>query len=194
MRGTDVVGMLLKGSFALLEERLGAVRDGEWSPRVLPDTNKPGFVLWHCARILDWTVGSAIRGVPEVADSAPWKDRFPRYAGAGFGIPLAVADALTDATSAPEVSAYLAEVKASALEWFATQTDASLDAVPPLKAHQERHPLYLEREAWADIADLDGLPAWQLLLRPAGAHIRRHMGEYDLMVELLRSGAATPRA
>jgi len=194
MHGTDVVGMLLKGSFAMLEERLEAVRDDEWSARVLPDSNKPGFVLWHCARIIDWTVSSAIRGVPEVADAAPWKERFPRYAGAGFGIPLAAADAVTDATSAQDVAAYVAEVKASALEWFATQTDASLDTVPPMKANQARHPLYLEPDAWADIADLDGRPAWQLVVRPAGVHIRRHMGEYDLMVELLRRGAATPRA
>lgn len=194
MRGSDVVGMLLRGSFAMVEERLRDVREGEWRARVLPHTNKPGFVLWHCARIIDWTVASAIRGVPEIADSAPWSERFPAEAGAGFGISLELADGVAETVSARDVREYLAEVKASALEWFATQDDRSLDVAPPMRANQERHPQYLEPQAWADIADLDGLPAWQLVLRPAGVHIRRHMGEYDLMVEVLRTGAASPRA
>lgn len=185
MRGTDVVGVLLKGSFALLDERLSAARDDEWRGRALPHANKPGFILWHCARILDWTVCSAIRGTPEVVDSAPWRGRFPREAGAGFGIPRELADQIADATAPSDVAAYLGDVRAEALSWFDAQTDESLDAVPPMKENQP--PFFRQPQVWAEIADLDGLPTWQLLMRPAGAHIRRHAGEYDLLVEALRA-------
>lgn len=189
-----MVGMLLKGSFAMLDERLQDVRDDEWRSRAVPGTNKPGFILWHCARIIDWTVCSAIQGVPEAADAAPWLERFRLHAGAGFGIPLELADEVAESTSAQEVSGYLADVRAAAMSWFGAQTDESLDAVPPMRTNQERHPFYLEPPVWAEISDLDGLPAWQLVLRPAGVHIRRHMGEYDLLLGAVRSGAATPRA
>lgn len=193
MRGTDALGALLRGSFAMLDERLTDVREDEWRARALPGTSKPGFILWHCARILDWTVRCAIEGEPEVADSARWQDRFPREAGAGFGISPELADRVCDSTSAREVASYLAEVRTASLAWFEKQTDDSLDSVPPMKANQGRRPLYLEPAAWEDIADLDGLPAWQLLMRPAGGHIRRHLGEYDVLLQAIRSGAASPR-
>jgi DinB family protein len=188
VHGTDVLGMLLKGSFAMLGERLRDVSDDEWRARALPRANKPGFILWHCARILDWTVSSAIQGTPQVAESQAWRERFPADAGAGFGISLELADRIADGTPASEVGDYLADVRTAALTWFEAQTDQSLDVVPPMKENQP--PFYRQPQVWAEIADLEGLPVWQLLLRPAGAHIRRHMGEYDLLVDSLR--AATP--
>ena len=194
MRGTDVLGALLKGSFAMLDERVRDSSQDEWHARAVPGTNKPGFILWHCARILDWTVNLAIQGVPEMAASAPWVDRFPVQAGAGFGITLELADRIADEVTAQELAGYLAGVRTGALDWFGRQTDESLDATPRMKANLELQPIYLEPQAWAEVADLDGLPAWQLLMRPAGAHIRRHMGEYDLLVELLRERATTTRA
>jgi DinB superfamily len=192
MHGTDAVGMLLKGSFAIVEERIREAHDDEWRTRAFPGTNKPGFILWHCARILDWTVCSAIQGVPEIAFGSPWSDRFPDEAGAGFGISRDLADRVADATPAHEVAEYLADVRKAALSWFETQTDESLDTVPPMREQQPD--FYRRPEVWAQISDLDGLPVWQLLLRPSGAHIRRHLGEYDLLIEALRAGAATPRA
>ena len=189
MTGVDVVGMLLKGSFSLLDDRLGASTEEVWRGRAIPGSNKPGFILWHCARILDWTLNSAIRGAPEVVEAAPWRDRFPREALAGFGISRELADRVADETPARDVAGYLSEVRTAAMSWFETQTDESLAAVPPLKANQPR--AYLEPAVWAEIEDLDGLPVWQLLLRPAGAHIRRHAGEYDVLAEALRSGVST---
>jgi hypothetical protein len=194
VRGTDVLGALLKGSFGMLEERARDAREDEWHARAVPGTNKPGFILWHCARILDWTVNLAIQGVPEVAASVPWVDRFPLEAGAGFGITQSLADRIAETVSAQELSGYLAGVRNGALEWFGRQTDDSLDLVPSMRANQQLQPFYLEPQVWAEVSDLDGLPAWQLLMRPAGAHIRRHVGEYDLLVEVLREGATTTRA
>ena len=193
MRATDVLRMLLKGSFGMLEERASAARDDEWRGRALPGTSKPGFIIWHCARILDWTIHSAVQGVPEVADSERWRERFPREAAYGAGIPAELADQVADSTPARVVAEYLVEVRTPALAWFDLQDDRSLEAVPALQEHQALRPGYLDPSVWAEVADLNGLPAWQLLMRPAGAHIRRHMGEYDLLVEALRAGAATPR-
>ena len=179
--------MLLNGSFSMLEERLAAVTDSEWNDRAIPGTSRPGFILWHCARILDWTVNSAIQGIPEVADSPKWQARFPGEAMYGAGIPAAAADRLTDATTKAETAEYLGEVKTVVTAWFERQTDDTLDTRAPIKANQARHPGYLDPEVWAAVEDLDGLPAWQLLVRPSGAHIRRHMGEYDVLVETMRA-------
>src|SRR5207302_10988082 len=99
MRGTDVLKMLLGGSFNMIDERLSAVTDVEWSERAIPGTSKPGFILWHCARILDWTIHSAIQGVPEIADTPKWRARSPPQAPDGAGIPVQVADELLVAAS-----------------------------------------------------------------------------------------------
>ena len=182
--------MLLTGSFRIVDERLGASTDEVWRGRAIPGTNKPGFILWHCARILDWTVNSAIQGVPEVVESASWRDRFPREALAGFGISREIADQVADKTSARETAGYLADVRVAALSWFERQTDDSLAVVPAMNANQPA--AYLEPAVWAELDDLAGIPVWQLLVRPAGAHIRRHAGEYDVLAEALRAGVATP--
>jgi hypothetical protein len=187
MTGADVVKMLLNGSFNLIEERLAAVTDVEWKERAIPGTSKPGFILWHCARIVDWTVHSAIQGVPEIADSPKWKARFPQDALYGAGIPAAVADEVAERTSKAGTAEYLGEVKAAVTAWFQRQTDETLDIRPPMKAHQANHQGYEDPEVWAAVEDLDGLPAWQLLMRPSGAHIRRHSGEYDVLVAALRA-------
>ena len=187
MQGTDVVRMLLTGSFALVEERIDVLTDDEWSERALPGTSLPGFVVWHCARILDWTVRCAIQGEPEVADTARWRERFPREWCYGAGIPDALADEIAASTTRAEVREYLADVRASVLTWFNAQTDLTLDAVPPLKANQVNRDGYLERSVWSEVEDLDGLKAWQLLARPCISHVRRHAGELDVLVGLLRA-------
>ena len=100
MNGTAVIQMLLNGSFNMLQERLEAMTDEEWGQRALPGTSKLGFILWHCARIIDWTVHCAFQGVPEVADRAEWRERFAPEACYGAGIPDALADRVVDAPEA----------------------------------------------------------------------------------------------
>ncbi len=191
MTGVEVLDALLRGSFAMVQERLDAVTDDEWNERAFPSTSKPGFILWHCARILDWTIHSAFQGIPEVADSPRWHEVFPREACYGAGIPDSLAEDVAAGTSRTEVAEYLAQVRSAAMAWYAKQTDATLDAAPPLKANQANRAGYLDPNIWAEVEDLDGLKGWQLLLRPAGGHIRRHMGEYDVLVGALRKRATT---
>ena len=195
MNGTTVIRMLLNGSFNMIQERLDGMTDEEWRERALPGTSKLGFILWHCTRILDWTVHCAFQGVPEIADRPEWRARFPREACYGAGIPDALADQVVDATNRTDVALYLGEVKVAVGEWFERQNDQTLDAVPPLKANQAGRPGYLDPAVWAEVEDLNGLPTWQILVRPCGAHIRRHMGEYDVLMQALRArGVVTPRA
>ncbi len=191
MTGVDVLRVLLSGSFGMVQERLNAISDQEWNQRAFPSTSKPGFILWHCARILDWTIHSALQGIAEVADSSTWQGRFAREACYGAGIADCLADEVTASTSRTEVAAYLRDVRAAVMDWFAKQTESSLDAAPPLKTNQANRAGYLDPNIWAEVEDLDGLPGSELLLRPAGAHIRRHMGEYDVLVGAMRSRTTT---
>ncbi len=187
MQATELLNTLLAGSFGMIQERLNEVTDAEWNDRAFPGTSKPGFILWHCARILDWTVNCAFRGVPEVADSPPWRQRFPREACYGAGIPESLADEVVEATSSKVVAEYLGAVKASVMPWFETQTGDALDAPVLIKANQARREGYLEPAIWAEVEDLDGIIGWNFLLRPSVGHIRRHMGEYDVLVGALRA-------
>jgi hypothetical protein len=191
MTGTDVLRMLLDGSFNLVRTRMEELGDAEWDQRALPGTNKLGFILWHCARIVDWTAHSAIQGVPEVADRQPWRDLHPAGSGYGAGIPDALADTVTATVTRTEALAYLAEVRAELMPWFDRQTPQTLDAVPALKAHQQRTPGYLDAPVWAAVENLDGLTAWQLLARPCISHVRVHVGEYGVLLDVLRSKAST---
>lgn len=187
MTGIDLLRMLLDGSFNLVENRIGELSDAEWDGRALDGTSKLGFILWHCARIIDWTAHSAIQGLPEVAERKPWRDLFPAGSCYGAGIPAALADAVSASVPRPHALAYLSEVRAAVVPWFDGQTPETLDAVPALKAHQRRTPGYLDPQVWAEVEDLDGLKAWQLLARPCASHIRVHVGEHDVLLGVLRS-------
>jgi hypothetical protein len=194
MQAKDLLKTLLAGSFGMIRERLDEVADHEWNQRAFPGTSKPGFILWHCARILDWTANSAFRGVPEVADSDRWRAAFPREACYGAGIPDFLADHVAGTTTSKDVAEYLDGVKASVMPWFENLSTDSLDGPVSIKANQAQRNGYLEPAIWAEVEDLDGITGWNFLLRPSVGHIRRHMGEYDLLVGALRSRASTLRA
>ena len=167
MTGIDVLRMLLVGSFANIGERLKELSDEDWDRRAVPGTNKAGFILWHTARILDWT-HSSLAGVPEVAHRDPWRDRFPKQALSGFGIPASVADSVPQAVSRADTIAYLGEVKMAFLEWFDRQTPESLEDRVTLRTPAAEAAGYLAPAVWEEISDLDGIPAWQMLVRPSG--------------------------
>ncbi|HUZ86624.1 MAG TPA: DinB family protein [Candidatus Baltobacterales bacterium] len=189
MTGKDVLRLQLDGSFNLIRARLEGLGDEEWDRRALLGTSKLGFILWHCVRIVDWTVHSAMAGQPEVADGPRWRERFPRSALYGAGIPDSVADEVTRATSRTEAVDYLDDVRVAAIAWLDSQPETVLDARVPLQANQAARPDYLEPAVWAEVRDLDGLPAWQFLARPAISHIRVHAGEFDVLLQALRSQA-----
>lgn len=187
MKGTDLLRLQLNGSLNLVAERLEAISDEEWNRRAVPGTNKLGFILWHCVRIVDWTVHSALQERPEVADREPWVSLFPPLAYYGAGIPADVADSVPRDVTRAGTAQYVAEVRRAAFEWFDRQTDSTLDAVTPLRQRQAAHPGYLDPPVWAEVASLDGLPAWQILARPAISHVRVHIGEFDVLLQASRA-------
>jgi hypothetical protein len=191
MTGVDVLRMLLEGSFNLIRTQMDGLSDEEWDQRAIHGTSKLGFIMWHCARIIDWTINSAIQGIPEVADREPWSQLFPAGSFYGAGISATLADTITAHVARADAVTYLVEVRAGVVPWFESQTPASLDAVPALKSHQQRTPGYLNREVWAEVEHLDGLAAWQLLARPCISHVRIHVGECEVLLNVLRSKTAT---
>jgi hypothetical protein len=187
MTGIDVLRMQLEGSFNLIHDRLEQVTDSEWNSRALDGTSKLGFILWHAGRIIDWTVQNAIQGKPEVADGPAWRDTFPAGALYGAGISDSLADTIPESVTREGMLRYMAEVRASVMDWFGRQTPETLDIAPPLRKHQELTPGYLDPDVWAAVADLDGLKAWTLLARPCISHIRVHVGEYGVLLNALRA-------
>ena len=188
MTGIDVLRLLLLGSFGNISRRLTELSDDEWDRRAVPGTSKAGFILWHAARILDWTY-SSIAGVPEVAQRDPWRRRFPQEAMFGAGIPASVADGVTQAVSRTDTIAYLDDVKTAFLEWFDLQTPETLEAAVSLRTPAAEEAGYLAPAVWEEISDLDGIPIWHMLMRPSGGHVRVHLGEFDTLVGLLRTEA-----
>jgi hypothetical protein len=189
----DVLRFQLEGSFTQVRERVEAATDAEWDARAMPGTSKVGFVLWHCARTLDWAVNCALAGSPEVADQPAWSERLGAPEGLfGAGIPDAVADALPRRVSRQAVLEYLEEVRASALAWLEGTPSADLERPVDLEARLAAKPDYRRPGVWAEIESLSGIPAWQLLARPAISHIRNHMGEVDTQLAGLRVAAPAP--
>lgn len=183
MNGHQVLTLLLTGSFDRISEYTARADGATWSRTVSPGTNPVGFTLWHCARTLDWGFQATVRGVEEVAKRPEWRDRMPADGWFGAGVTPAVAQRIASEVGAGIVAAYNEAVRAESLAWLATQSDASLDAVPDLRARTEQAG-YLHPEVWEEIASLQGIPSWQFLLRPCMNHVRVHLGEMDLLLQL----------
>jgi DinB superfamily len=183
----DVLRMQLNGSFNLLRERLDSMRESEWTGRVIRGTSKPGFILWHATRIIDWGVHCAIQGVSELADRPEWRPLRAAELAYGAGITEEEADQLPASVSRDQVHAYLEALRPVALAWLDRQTDADLERVPDFEANQRARPRYLTPPVWAEVSDFVGAPAWQILARPCISHIRVHVGEVDTLLHAMRA-------
>lgn len=190
MEAKDVLGLQLQGSFNLLRERIQGVDDREWDARAIPGTSKIGFILWHCARSIDWAVNRGLQGRPELAEEAVWRERLHTEDGLfGAGIPDAVADSLPGRAGRQAVLDYLDALEPAAMAWLEAVPGAALGRVPDFRAHMAARPEYLAPAVWEEIGDFVDAPAWHLLARPAISHIRVHMGEVDTLLAALRTEA-----
>jgi DinB family protein len=188
MTGHQVLTMLVTGTFDRIAEFTNAAEEVAWAERVRPGTNPVGFTLWHCVRTADWAVQCGIRGVDEVAARAEWSGRWPAAALFGAGVSETVALEIAQRVGPAEVAAYNEAVRAESLGWLATLDDATLDTKFDFRGNQERAG-YLQSAAWPEIADLDGLSLGQFLLRPAMGHVRVHIGEVGLLLQLARQSS-----
>ncbi|HEY7928346.1 MAG TPA: hypothetical protein VIG86_13130 [Candidatus Dormibacteraeota bacterium] len=187
MKGIDLLHVQLRGS---CDQVVAHARDAEpfWSQRAFPGSSLPGFVAWHCARIVDWGLSTVVREVAEVAAAPPWRDRVRYDLGHGAGIDDAEADELTATVRPADVVAYAQVLRDSIDVWASTVADGDLDRVPSLRLVNQVHPRYASDAAWAEIEALEGLPAWQFLARPCVGHIRVHIGELATLCQIMQAG------
>ena len=191
MTGKEVLRFQLEGSFKLLRDHLAAVGEAEWDARPVPGASKPGFILWHCARLIDWAVHRGIRGVAQLAELPAWSGVAVLDALAGFGIPDQLADRVPELVPREQVATYVEGVGEAVLAWLDGQSERDLDRVPDLRANHATAPGYLEPQPWSEVESLAGMPAWHYLARPCISHLRVHMGELDTLLAAARAPAVS---
>lgn len=164
--------------------------------RPLPGVNPMGFILWHMSRSQDWAVNTAIRDVPELVTSAPWRDSSVAVAGIGTGFDLEEASAVAARVRLDELLEYADAVHAGTVAWLRGLDESFLDEIPDVVAHDARHPEYQTAGFRAEmdggpehddaVGRKGGLPVWIFLTSVSVTHLHRHLGEVDLIKELVR--------
>ena len=194
MDAREIIRFQLRGSFSLILERLRGVTDDEWTRRPVDDASRIGFVLWHCARTVDWAVNLVAARRGEVADEPRWRGRLDTEHGLfGAAIPHEIADAIPGRVSRDTVIAYVVDVQAPALEWLEAVGSSDLERLTDLTADDQSKPDYRVGDLWEEIEDLSGIPLWQFVSRPSISHIRFHLGQLDSLVDTLRVPQTTSR-
>jgi hypothetical protein len=178
---------LLNGSFNLLKTTIEDLSDEEWSSRPVPDANRLGFTLWHCARTIDWAVNRVARGGSELVESDEWSDLQPDAAVFGAGVSRDRADAIATGVTRQRAASYVDALRREVVGWFESVGSDELVHPVDLKAANSGRPDYLAPAVWAEIEDLDGIPLWQFLARPSVSHIRVHFGEVTALLEAQRA-------
>lgn len=188
MEVRDVLSVQLEGSLNLLSAHLPASTQ-HWEARAFTGSSLPGFVLWHCARIIDWGIHTAVRRVPEVAASDQWHERVRYDLGHGAGLTDAEADSAAATVNPDDLGAYVVAMRSPVLAWLAGATDAELREPVDLRSANAVNPRYGTDAAWGEVEALHGIAAWQLILRPCVSHIRVHVGELETLLAAMNRGA-----
>jgi hypothetical protein len=190
MTGVEILTYQLVASCNLTAQRAEEA-EPYWRQRPFAAASLPGFITWHCTRIIDWGVHTVVRDVPELASRPEWRDRMRYEMGHGAGLSDAEADSIAADVQAHDVIDYARALRAAISDWLGTTDDAALDQVPDLRARNQTHPRYRTPEAWEEIKGLEGVPAWQLRSRPGMFHIRTHAGELEALTQLLKTQQVT---
>lgn len=158
--------------------------------------NPIAFLLWHMARSQDWAVNTAIRDFPEVIKREQWAGSPLAVPGIGTGFELQEAAMAAARFELPDLLRYADAVHEDAVAWLRTVDEAMLDSIPDVAAHDAPHPEYqtpgfrAEMDSGPEHDDAvgrkGGLPAWVFLTSVSITHLHRHLGELDLVKDLLR--------
>ena len=181
-----------------LHHSAGDLTADELTRHVLPGVNPLGFIVWHMARSQDWGVNTAIRNVPELITRSPWRDGVVAIAGIGTGFEAAQADDVARRVDLDSMLAYADAVHADSVAWLRSQDESMLDEIPDVTAHDAPHPEYQTpgfRDEMGSGPEHDdavgrkgGQPAWLFLTSVSITHLHRHLGEVDLVRDLIRRG------
>ena len=186
MNAVDVLRVQLRGACDLVAEHAGSV-EPVWLERASPATSLPGFIVWHCARIIDWGVNTCVRDEPEVAAESPWREKLRYEMGHGAGLTDVEADEVAATVAPGDVVEYAHALRDGIDQWMADLVDADLERTIDVRMANQAHARYSTPAAWEEVKHLDGAQAWQLLIRPCGGHIRMHMGELETLARLIQS-------
>ena len=179
-----------------LHHSAGDLSPEELVARPLPGVNPVAFLVWHMARSQDWAVNTAIRDVPEVIMREPWSRSPLAVVGIGTGFELEEAAAVAPRFHRTDLLRYADAVHADTLAWLRTVDEPILDEIPDVAAHDARHLEYQTPGFRAEmgsgpehdeaVGSRGGLPVWIFLTSVSIAHLHRHLGELDLIRDLLR--------
>jgi hypothetical protein len=197
----DAIGMLRQQLHTVnlrLHHTAAGITPEELVARPLPGVNPIGFILWHMARSQDWGVNTAVRGAPELIRREPWRTSRLAHPGIGTGFDGEEAAVVAGTYELSELLAYADAVHAETVAWLDSVDEADLDAIPDVAAHDAPHPEYQTPGFRAEmdggpehddaVADKGGLPVWIFLTSVSITHLHRHLGEVDLLKDLLRRG------
>jgi DinB family protein len=164
-----------------LHEVAGWMEPDDWLRRAVPGTNLPAFTFWHVARVIDSTVHSGIRGVPELMESTPWASKPWARPEVGTGYSVQEADELAAQVVPSEVLEYADAVRSRVSQWLRAITDEELEAPNALADRLAEHAAYKRPAARESIAPLVGQPVWLLLSITCFAHSWAHVEEIKLL-------------
>jgi hypothetical protein len=181
-----------------LHHTAGDLTPHELTARVLDGVNPLGFIVWHMARSQDWAVHTAIRDVPEVITREPWSRSPIAIPGIGTGFDASEARAVAKRVDLALLLDYADVVHADSVAWLRTRAESALDEIPDVAAHDAPHPEYqtagfrAEMDSGPEHDDAvgrkGGLPVWVYLTSVSVTHLHRHLGEVDLIKDVIRRG------
>ena len=168
--------------------------------RPIRGVNPIGFILWHMARSQDWAVNTAIRNEPEVITSGSWRQTQLAVPGTGTGFDAEEAESVAGRVDRETLLAYSDAVHEQITSWLRKQSESMLDEIPDAEAHDAPYPEYQTDGFRAEmnsgperddaVGRKGGLPAWVYLTSVAVTHLHRHIGEVDLLKDVVRRGVS----
>jgi len=183
---TPLLEFQLTGSFNLLDSLVNEISDKEWTLKVNRRANMVGFTIWHCLRTIDWTIHRVAARRNELVARTEWRDVRPDGAFFGAGVTMEAADRVARTVNRDRTRDYLSALRTERLAWLRETSDEDLDRLVDLNA-DERDADHLQPAVWLEVKDLDRIPVWQLLARPAISHIRLHCGEVEAQLQAMRA-------
>ena len=161
----------------------------EWVSRPAPGQNLIGYTVWHIPRVQDTHVQTWIRGIPEVVHGDRWTHwRHLKPYGNGVGISLADADYVARSIHRADVLEYADGVHREISTWLNELNESALDILPNISQHLSAYPEYHTPGYVAECSSLYDQPIWSQLMKPCIGHIHRHLGELEIVKDIMRKG------
>ena len=94
---------------------------------------------------------------------------------------------LRDITKRADVLEYANTVHQEISTWLKELDEGDLDQIPNIPQHLSRYPEYQTPGFIEEASGLFDQPIWSQLMRPCIGHIHRHLGELEVVKNILRT-------